>query len=50
MRSVNDCIVLPQGNENFPSDLSQAGWNNLLCVKCLQMVKPIVVGFCSTGM
>ena len=32
-----------------PSDLLQARWHNLACVKCLEMSKPMVVGFCSIG-
>ena len=28
-------IVSPQGFERFPSDLSQAGWRDLVCVECL---------------
>ena len=28
-----------------PSDLLQARWHNLACVKCLEMSKPMVVGF-----
>ena len=42
-------FLLPQEFQSFPSDLPQAKWCNLICVECLQMIKPLVVGFCSIG-
>ena len=41
--------LLPQGFESFPSDLLQTRWPNLVHVEYLQMVKPVVVGFCCIG-
>ena len=41
---VLDYLVIPQGFESFPSDLSQVGWHNLVYLECLHMVKPMVVG------
>ena len=38
----------PRGFESFPSNLSRGRWCNLVCVECLK-IKPMVVGFCSTG-
>ena len=34
---------------SFLSDLIQAKWCHLVCLDCLQIIKPIVVGFCSFG-
>ena len=34
-RWVQDFVLLPQGFESFPSDLSRAGWPNLLRVEYL---------------
>ena len=39
--------LFPQGFESFPSDLPRARWRNLVCVQYLQMIKVVVVGFCS---
>ena len=48
-RRVQDFPLLPQRLDRFLSDLPQARWHNLLCVECLQMIKLMVVGLCSTG-
>ena len=49
VRWVQHFIVLPQWFKSFHSDLSQAGWSDLVCVECLLMIKPMVVDFCSIG-
>ena len=46
---VQDFLMLPQGFERYYSQLSRVRWRNLMCVECLQMIKHMVVGFCSTG-
>ena len=42
-------ILLPQGFKSFPSDLLQMRWCNLVYMKCLWMIKLMMVGFCSVG-
>ena len=37
------------GVESFSSDLPEMRWYNLVCVECLQMIKAMVVDFCSIG-
>ena len=46
---MQDFFVLSQGFGSFPSVFLRAGLLNLVRVKCLQMIKPIEVGFCSIG-
>ena len=46
---VQDFLLLPQEFESVPSDVMQARWRNVMCVGDLQMIKSMVVGFCSTG-
>ena len=48
-RWVQDILLLPQGFESFLSDLPQVRLHNLVCVKCLVMIKAVVVGFCCIG-
>ena len=44
--SPNFHFVTP-GFESFPSDLPQERGCSLMCVECLSMIEPMVVGFCS---
>ena len=46
---MQDFFVLSQGFGSFPSVFLRAGLLNLVRVKCLHMIKPIEVGFCSIG-
>ena len=46
---MQDFLVLSQEFGSFPSVFLQAGLLNLVHVKCLHMIKPIEVGFCSIG-
>ena len=41
--------VLPQGFGSLPAVFAQTRWCNLVHVECLQMIKPMVVRFCSIG-
>ena len=50
MRKVSRRIAfVTQEFESFHSHRSRAGWCNLVCVECLYMIKPMMVGFCSIG-
>ena len=42
MGGVQYFFVLPQDFESFPSGLPRAGWCDLVCVECLQIIKPMV--------
>ena len=41
-------LFVTPGTESFSSDFPQEGLGNLVCVECLDMIKPMVVGFCFT--
>ena len=44
-KRVQNFLVLPQGFRSFLTVFLQARWCNLVCVECLQMIKPMVVVF-----
>ena len=45
-RVSSRCSFSYQGSKSFPADLPQAKRRNLVHVEYLQMIKPMVVGFC----
>ena len=46
---MQDFLVLSQGFGSFPSVFLGADLLNLVRVKCLHIIKPKEVGFCSIG-
>ena len=42
-------FVITQWFDSFPTVFLQARWRNLVHLECLQMIKPMVIGFCSIG-